>query len=113
MRARYIRGSKITYTSSLDDVIIALCRDYLRREDVVSVSGCNERTSIEYRYLNYRIKEAADEIVGERYALLFIEDIGKKMGYARSRIEGFSESDYKTMKRALKLGIARALHLLD
>lgn len=113
MRARYISGGAVSYTSSLDDLIISLCRDFKRREAVVCSSECKERTAIEYKYLNYKIREAAMEIVGERYAARFIDDIGKKTGYARTEIVGFSEADYKTVKRAVKLGIARSLHLLD
>jgi hypothetical protein len=113
MRARYISKGNVSYTASLDDVVIALCKDYGRREDIVNRSGCTERTAIEYRYLNYRIREAAEEIAGERYAMPFIEDIGKSIGYARTEMSGFCEADYKSTKRAVKLGIARSLHLLD
>ena len=113
MRARHIKGSAVSYTSSLDDVIISLCRDYKRREDIVKSSGCTERTAIEYRYLNYRMREAAEDIAGEVYAVAFIRDIGEKIGYARTEIEGFCEADYKSTKLRIKLGIARSLHLLD
>ncbi len=113
MRSRYIKSGDLAYTSTLDDVIISLCRDYDRREDVIRRAVCSERTAIEYRYLNYRIREAAIEIAGERLALPFIEDIGKKIGYARTDMAGFSEADYKCSKRLVKLGIARSLHLFD
>ncbi len=56
---------------------------------------------------------AAAEIVGERYAELYIEEIGRKTGYAKSRDETVSETTYKTYKQLTKENIAKKLHLTD
>ena len=112
MCTRDIRASH-GYTPSLDALVVALCRDYDRREESILKSTCGGRVAIEYRYINYRILEAAREIAGSRYALLYIREIGKKVGYANSEIGCLSESAYKTEKLEVKLAVARRLSLLD
>ena len=49
---------------------------------------------------------------GEEDALGYIEEIGAKRGYAKSRFT-VSEKTYKVKKRAVKLNILRRLYLLD
>ena len=97
----------------VDKIIVALCADYKRRADAVEDGSVSRRTEIEYKYLNYKILDAATEAVGERYAMLYISEIGHSVGYAKSADEYISESTYTTRKAAVKQSIARALHLVD
>ena len=110
MGIRYLEG--IQYSPSLDDLIIALCKDYERREAVIADNNCGRRTVMEYKYINYMLREAAEEVAG-KYATAYINEIGEKIGYAYSRAGEVSESTYKSRKREVKLNIARKLHLID
>ena len=101
------------YTDTLDFLVVALCRDYARREGSVNEKRCTPRTEMEYRYINYRIIEATEEIVGVKYARLFIDEIGNKVGYAYSSVDCMSECMYKIKKKEVKVNIAKSLHLLD
>ena len=101
------------YTESLDNLIVALCRDFSRREDSVARGTCSARTAMEYRYLNYGMLRAANEVAGEKLGCAYIYEIGEKIGYAYSSIEDVSEGTYKQIKKEVKLNIARKMHLLD
>lgn len=101
------------FPSSLDSLVIALCLDYTRRSEDILADKASKRTLMEYRYINYRMEDAAMEIVGVKGAELFIKEIGKKIGYAYSGIDFLSETAYKQQKREVKINIARKLHLLD
>ena len=97
------------YCDTLDDLVIALCRDYMRRE-----KRCDNRSvGMEHKYINTRMIEAASEIVGARYAEMMITEIGDRIGYAASGMEDLSESTYKRKKAEVKLAIARKLYLLE
>jgi hypothetical protein len=98
---------------TLGDLIVALCADFCRREDVSHRPGLNPRCRMEYEYLNYRIYEGASEVVGERYARLYINEIGKKIGFAQSKHTAISERMYKLQKKLVKYNIARKLHLVE
>ena len=100
------------FSETLDFLIIALCRDFETRERSIKEKSCNRRTLMEYEYINRRIMDAAREIVGESYGI-YIKEIGERIGYAYSRIDHLSETDYKIKKREVKLNIARKMHLLD
>ena len=99
--------------STLDDVIVALCRDYERRAMAIARGGYKRRTLMEYRYLNAEIFDAAAECVGECDAPVFIAEIGEKVGYAKSKLYRLSETSYKQKKREIKRAIAIKLHLTD
>ncbi len=109
----HLNAPKEKYTDSLDAVIVALCRDYKRREDAIASDSFSKRTKMEYKYINYRLKEAADEIAGGHRGEAFINEIGKKLGYAYSNIEYISETTYKQIKRDIKLNMAKKMHLID
>ena len=98
---------------TLDALVLALCRDYFRRKEAIEDHTANRRTLTEYRYLNYRIREAAAEIVGDVLAPVYIREIGESIGYAKSRDEENSELTYKRYKQLVKANIARKLHLAD
>ena len=97
----------------LDLVIMALCLDYPRRADAILNKSTTHRTDTELRYLNFKIFDAAAEIVGERYAERFILDIGERVGYAKTEMDFFSEVSYKQTKKQIKENIAKKLHLVD
>ena len=100
------------YEPSLDKVVIAFCADLARRERAVMERSVSHRTEMEYRYINYRMLEAAEEICGDR-ARIYIDDVANRTGYADSRVDNASEVTYKLMKLSMKQNIARRLHLLD
>ena len=96
----------------LDKIIIALCADYLRRSMVITDRTAPYNVIIEYRFLNYRMMNAAIEIAGSRDAALFIYDIGNNVGYAESELFALSEKVYKERKKEVKENIARRLSLI-
>lgn len=108
-----VKDKSLELSRTLNELIVALCRDYERREEAILSKSCGARVFMEYQYLNYRISEAACETAGSSYARTYINEIGKKIGYAGSKIPYISESTYKTEKQAVKLAIARKLALID
>ena len=98
--------------AELEAVITALCADYLRRAEIISSRNAPYNVIMEYRFLNYRIMNAAVEIAGSRDALFFIYDIGNDIGYAASDLYALSESVYKERKREVRDNIARRLSLM-
>lgn len=105
-------GAKVD-EGTLDLVIVALCADYERRCALLETGSVSHRTEMEYRYLNFKVYNAAAEIVGELYAPEMIREIGARRGYAKSSIEHYSEKTYKVKKQQIKINIARKLHLID
>ena len=96
---------------TLDELIVALCRDYQRRKKIIEERSAPRRVDTELRYLNFLSYDAAVGEVGEELAEIFIEEIGYKIGYAKSRVEDMSEVTYKKFKQKVKAAIAKALHL--
>lgn len=95
---------------AVDRLVVALCADYFRRKRLIERGGAPYTVIMECRYLNYRIYDAAFQIVGGN-AEPFIRDIGDGVGYASSGIVGISESTYKKRKAEVKRSIARRLAL--
>ena len=112
MDTRRIKNRDTGYTDTLDLLVTALCADYARRESALRDADMTTRVAMEYRYLNFRIFEAAAEIAGESYARIYIDEIGRHIGYANSDIPAISESTYKLEKQQIKLAIARKLYVL-
>ncbi|MBQ8720436.1 MAG: hypothetical protein IJY65_05325 [Clostridia bacterium] len=108
-----MRYESVNLAAGVETLVVALCLDYERREEAMRVGSVSHRTDMEYRYLNFKIYDAAAEIVGERDACLFINEIGRKVGYAQSEIGAMSEAAYKIRKREVKVNIAKKLHLID
>ena len=97
---------------SVDALASALCADYFRRERAIREESEPLRVRMEYEYLNHRIYAAACELCEkEEDAIGYIEEIGEKRGYAKSRFT-VSEKTYKIKKREVKLNILRRLYLL-
>ena len=99
--------------NSVDAIVEAMCLDFERRAVAIRQGSVTHRTEMEYRYLNYKIFTASEQILGEDRALIMIDDIGARRGYAKSELYDTSERDYKEKKRMVKENIARALHLID
>ena len=98
---------------SLDNIVVALCDDYPRRQCIIESGEASRRVVMEYKYLNYKIFEGAAVIVGLDRALLYINEIGKKTGYVNSRLfEIISETTYKNKKTCVKRKIAENLSLI-
>lgn len=110
---REVTEDSYGYTESLDRVMEGLCLDYERREGAIANYCCTGRTSVEYKYYNYKMVEGAAEIVGYMYAKKMIHEIGHRIGYAKSDVDCMSESMYKRKKLEVKINMARKLHLLD
>ena len=91
-------------------LVVAMCRDYFRRKRIIGEGSVKRRIDTELRYLNYKIYDAAVEVVGEDEAEVFIKEIGEKIGYAGTA-SAFSESTYKSKKSELKVRIAENLYL--
>lgn len=99
--------------STLDALVIALCLDYGRRQKAIEERSAARRTETEFRYLNFKIFDAVAEVVGERFAEIYIYEIGRKTGYAKTEIDCVSEVTYKNYKRMARDNIAKKLHLTD
>lgn len=96
----------------LEALIIALCADFSRRAEVIFSRTAPYNVIMEYRFLNYRIMNAAIEVAGSRDAICFIKDIGNDIGYAQSDLWILSERCYKKRKKEVKDNIARRLSLM-
>ena len=104
-------SNEILMPRTLDAVVVALCADYERRAVEIAEKRVPFNVTMEYRFLNYRMLNAAMEIAGEMDALSFINEIGKKRS-CYDTATYLSESVYKTRKREVKLNIARRLSLI-
>lgn len=103
---------EIVMTEGLENLIVALCADYERRAIVIENKTAPFNVIMEYRFLNYRIMNAAIEVAGPRDAVGFIKDIGGEIGYAASELWILSEKAYKKRKIQVKNNIARRLSLM-
>lgn len=108
-----MRNRNLVKQSPLDLLVTGLCADFARRERLINEGAVSRRTLTEIRYINIKILEAAQEVVEERYARLFIKEIGENIGFANTKIEIYSETFYKTLKKEIKANIAKKLHLTD
>ncbi len=99
--------------NSVYAVVDALCLDYFRRRDAIVAHTASHRTETEFKYLNFKIYDAAAEVVGEFHAELYIKEVGENIGYARSALYRLSEVTYKRYKRLVRENIAKKLHLTD
>ncbi len=108
-----MRNRNITKSSSVDLLVTALCRDFPRRAKAIKDGTASRRTLTEFRYLNFKILEAARDVVEEQYVMLYIKEIGENIGYAKTKSDGLSEVAYKLRKKNIKENIAKKLHLKD
>ena len=106
-------GKKRAGKSTLAELVEALCKDYGRRQALLNDETTSRRVKNELVYLNMRLFEAVGEIVGGNLAEAFIHDIGEGIGYARTELAFFSESEYKAQKRIAVQNIAKRLFLCD
>ena len=108
------KGAK-SYLSAgcgVDALVVALCSDYERREEVIRNKSASYRVIMTYRFLNYKILDAASAIAGTRDSLDFIKEIGEKRGYTKTEV-ALGERAYKLTKLYVKVEIARRLGLID
>ena len=96
----------------VEEIIRVLCADYTRRALVLECKNAPFNVIMEYRFLNYRILNAAIEIAGTRDARVFIKDIGEETGYAATDLWLLPELEYKNRKAQIKVNIARRLSLI-
>ena len=95
----------------LENLVKAMCADFERRALVIKERNAPYNVIMEYRFLNYRILNAAVEISGTRDAIEYIRDIGLGTGYANSALNVVCERVYKKRKSEVKRNIARRLSL--
>ncbi len=107
-----MRGRK-SIGDTVDMTVVALCADFGRRREAIKDRSVTHRTEMEYRYLNFKILSAAEEIMGEGLGESMIEEIGYGIGYAYTSHTDVCESTYKTRKGMVKKNIAKKLHLID
>lgn len=98
---------------TLDKLVVALCADFPRRKREIESGMASRRAEMEYRYLNFKMISAADEVVGIGRGEQMIEEIAKRIGYYSADFEDLSEKRYKLMKAEVKRNIARKLRLCD
>ena len=99
--------------STLTELVCALCKDYSRRNGLMSCNSTSRRVKNELVYINMRVFEAVSEIVGSECAEVMIYDIGNSIGYAKTELYCFSEGSYKKYKREAVQNIAKRLFLCD
>lgn len=102
-----------SFENMVFDIVEALCAHYMIRERAILEKTVSDRVRMEYVYINSKIFEAAAEVVDEEFAKKFISDIGRGVGYANTKIDGFGETNYKKIKQAIKRKIAEKLNLVD
>ena len=100
------------YRDTLNLLVVAFCRDFFSRKEEIEKKALCRRTLMEYEYINGRIADAAREVVGDDYEC-YIREIGESKGYAKSDTLYVSETEYKHLKKSVKVNIAKKLHLLD
>lgn len=98
---------------SVSELVRALCLDYPRRADAICNHSVSGRVENEFKYYNFKIFDAAAEVVGEALAEKFIREIAERTGYVSSEIDNMCEKTYKTYKRDTAVNIARRLYLID
>lgn len=104
---------KILLDPGVDAIVVALCADYARRDRALAERSVGHGAEMEYKYLNYKMFDAAAEVVGVDDAVTIIREIGTRVGYAKCENYDVSERIYKERKREVKLSIARKLRLCD
>ena len=97
----------------IDAIVVALCADYSRRQSAIECDSVGHKVLMEYKYLNYKMFDAAAEIVGTSSAHSFISEIGERRGYAKCDDPCVCERIYKERKKEVKINIARKLSLCD
>ena len=104
---------KFSREKSLNLLIKALAYDYDRRDGLLKSGEVSRRVRMEFIYLNSRILEAAESIVGEPFAMKYIKEIGSSIGYAKIEIDCIGEVGYKRNKSEIVTMIGRKLYLTE
>ncbi len=105
-------GVRAVRQDTVSELVTALCRDYDRRLEGIKQNRFSHRVTVELKFINYKMLEAAREIVGCE-AELYIREIGRGIGYAKSLSEEVSEAFYKQKKAEVKVNIAKKLYFID
>ncbi len=105
-------GVRAVRIDSVAELVTALCKDYDRRREAIKQRRYSNRVTVELKYLNYNILDAARESAGID-AEIYIREIGSSTGYAKTAIENISETTYKIKKAEVRINIAKRLHLID
>ena len=105
-------GVGVNLDRSVFALVVAICADFERRRELIEKGNIPRRVEMELRYLNVKIYDAAAEIVGDDNAEQFINEIGNKVGYAKTEVWDMSEYTYKCYKNEVTRNIAKRLYLI-
>jgi len=99
---------------AMDEKLVdALCAGFQSRAETLQHMAATRRTLMEFAYLNTKIWEAAMEVTAsEDESLVFIREIGNKIGYVKTEL-CYSESSYKQKKSEIRKSILKKLHLWE
>lgn len=98
--------------AGVEHAVRGICEDYSRRKKEIEKGTLPPETLGHYMVMNAKIDNAIASCCEECFCEDIREDIGSLTGYNRSRIGYLSVCTYKTRKKACKLAIAKALHLI-
>ena len=104
-------GNGVNLDKSVFELVVAICGDFERRRKLIEEGRLPRRVEMELRYLNVKIYDATVEIVGDDNAEQFINEIGNKVGYAKSAVTSKSETTYKIYKKRIKDNLSVRLYL--
>ena len=104
----------MTYSlpAGVERTVRGVCEDYARRKLEIEKGKLPPETLGHYMIMNAKIDSAIASCCEESFCEEIREDIGSQAGYVRSRINFLSPCTYKARKRACKIAIAQALHLI-
>ena len=98
--------------AGVEHAVRGICEDYSRRKKEIEKGTLPPETLGHYIVMNAKIDSAIASCCEESFCEEIREDIGSLTGYNRSRVEFLSAGSYKLRKRACKIAIAKALHLI-
>lgn len=101
-----------TLPAGVERTVRGVCEDYARRKKEIELGKLPPETIGHYMVMNAKIDTAIASCCEESFCEEIREDIGSAKGYDRSRISYLSFGSYKARKRACKIAIAQALHLI-
>lgn len=105
-------GNGVNLDKSVFELVVAICGDFERRRKLIEEGRLPRRVEMELRYLNVKVYDATVEVVGDDNAEQFINEIGNKVGYAKTQIWDMSECTYKCYKKEVMKNIAKRLYLV-
>ena len=101
-----------TLPTGVERTVRGVCEDYRRRKNEIEKGKLPPETLGHYMIMNAKIDSAIASCCEESFCEMIREDIGSSTGYQHTKIMLLSGGAYKARKKACKLAIAQALHLI-